>query len=396
MQNYIKLKKILENLQPYSIKLGLKRIKAMLEALHNPQNAFKSIIIGGTNGKGSVAQMLCDSFVHKGYRVGLYTSPHLILLNERIKVNNKSIDFDTLLDIAIEIEPLAKEFGVTYFEFLTVLSFLAFKKLNVGYAILEVGMGGEFDATNVVDPILSVITSISLDHTEHLGKTIEQITKTKMAIIKKIGVIGKNPPNVVDLIKQSKNVPLYFVDEQYINRAKNFDLKFLKCDYEKENLACAMLAVDSLNKHYNLGLNTSAMENTYWPARFEIIKSANKRFIIDGAHNVDGALRFLECAKKIKGPKILIYSSLKQKDYQKILNILCGWFDEIIITKTNNRNSIDEADIKDIIKNYRFLEDVNACLLYAQKSKYENIFVAGSLYLAALAKACGLAQGNLP
>lgn len=396
MQNYIKLKNILENLQPYSIKLGLNRTKALLEALNNPHYAFKSIIIGGTNGKGSVAQMLCDSFIDKGYTTGLYTSPHLILLNERIKVNNKSIDYDTLLDLALILEPLAKEFGATYFEFLTVLSFLVFKKLDVEYAILEVGMGGEFDATNVVDPILSVITSISLDHTEHLGKTIEQITKTKMAIIKKIGVIGKNPKNVVDLIKQSKNVPLYFVDEKYINRAENFDLKFLKCDYEKENLACAMLAVDSLNKHYNLGLSVEPMKNTYWPARFEVIKSANKLFIIDGAHNVDGALRFLECAKKIKGTKLLIYSSLKQKEYKKILNILCEWFDEIVITKTKNRNSINESDIIGIIKNYLFFEDVNASLIYAQQSKYENIFIAGSLYLAALAKACNIAQENLP
>lgn len=396
MQNYIKLKKILEGLQPYSIKLGLERTIAMLEALRNPHYAFKSIIIGGTNGKGSVAQMLSDSFIHKGYNVGLYTSPHLILLNERIKVNNKSIDYNTLLSLALKLEPIAKEFGSTYFEFLTVLSFLVFKSLNVEYAILEVGMGGEFDATNVVDPILSVITSISLDHTEHLGKTIEQITKTKIAIIKKIGVIGKNTQNVVEFIKQSKNVPLYFVDEQYMNRAKNFDLKFLKCDYEKENLACAMLAVDSLNKHYNLGLSVKPMKNTYWPARFEIIKSANKTFIIDGAHNVDGALRFLECAKKMKGTKMLIYSSLKQKDYKKILNIFDGWFDEILITKTNNQNSIDELDIKGTLKNYRFLEDVNACLQYAYQSIYENIFVAGSLYLAGLAKACSIEQENLP
>ncbi|PMP67405.1 bifunctional folylpolyglutamate synthase/dihydrofolate synthase, partial [Desulfurella multipotens] len=392
MQSYVKLKKILDNLQPYSIKLGLERIKALLKALSNPQNSFKSILIGGTNGKGSVAQMLNDSFLQKGYKTGLYTSPHLILLNERIKVNNACVDFDLLLDLALQIEPLAREFDVTYFEFLTALSFLAFKKLKVEYAILEVGMGGEFDATNVVEPILSVLTSISFDHTEHLGKTIEEITKTKMAIIRKIGIIGKNSPNVINLIKQSSNADLYFVDEIYLSRAKQFDLNFLKCDYEKENLACAFLAIDCLNKYYNLGLDTQAIKNTYWPARFEIIKSANKTFIIDGAHNVDGANRFLECAKKIKGSKMLIYSSLKQKEYQKILNMLSFYFDEIIITKTNNRNSIDKDDIKFENKNYKFLEDANTSLLYAQQSNYENIFIAGSLYLAALAKACMLEE----
>ncbi|MGC8790346.1 MAG: bifunctional folylpolyglutamate synthase/dihydrofolate synthase [Desulfurella sp.] len=395
MQSYVKLKKILDNLRPYSIKLGLERIKALLKALSNPQNSFKSILIGGTNGKGSVAQMLNDSFLQKGYKTGLYTSPHLILLNERIKVNNAYVDFDLLLDLALQIEPLAREFDVTYFEFLTALSFLAFKKLKVEYAILEVGMGGEFDATNVVEPILSVLTSISFDHTEHLGKTIEEITKTKMAIIRKIGIIGKNSPNVINLIKQSSNADLYFVDEIYLSRAKQFDLNFLKCDYEKENLACAFLAIDCLNKYYNLGLDTQAIKNTYWPARFEIIKSANKTFIIDGAHNVDGANRFLECAKKIKGSKMLIYSSLKQKEYQKILNMLSFYFDEIIITKTNNRNSIDKDDIKFENKNYKFLEDANTSLLYAQQSNYENIFIAGSLYLAALAKACMLEE-NLP
>lgn len=395
MQNYIKLKKILQNLQPYSIKLGLDRISAFLEILGNPQNAFKSIIVGGTNGKGSVCQMLNDSFVEKGYNIGLYTSPHLILLNERIKINSKSVDFNIMLDIAQEIEPLAKEFGITYFEFLTALSFLIFKKMRVEYAILEVGMGGEFDATNTVEPILSVITSISLDHTEHLGKTIEEITKTKMAIIKKIGVIGKNEPNIVNLIKQSKHVPLYFVDEQYLNKARNFSLKFLKCDYEKDNLACAMLAIDCLNEHYKLELNTEALHNTYWPARFEIIKSANKTYVIDGAHNVDGALRFLECAKKFKGTKILIYSSLKQKNYKEILNILSQHFDEILITRTYNQNSIQETDIRELLKKYRYFNNANKCFFYAQNSSFDYVFIAGSLYLAALSKACNLDE-NLP
>ncbi len=395
MQSYIKLKKILESLQPYSIKLGLERIKAILESLSSPQDSFKSIIVGGTNGKGSICQMLNDSFLAKGYKVGLYTSPHLILLNERIKVNNTCVDFDFLLDLALQIEPLAKKFKATYFEFLTALSFLVFKKLNVEYAILEVGMGGEFDATNVVNPILSVIASISLDHTEHLGKTIEEITRTKMAIIKKIGVIGKNSPNVVNLIKQSLNADLYFVDKHYLERAKKFDLRFLKCDYEKENLACALLAIDCLNKYYNLRLDVQTIKNTYWPARFEVIKSANKTFIIDGAHNIDGALKFLKCAQKIKGTKILIYSSLKQKEYTRILNQISPYFDEVIITKTSNRNSIDKNDIKFEIKNAHFVENANTALNRACDSKYDNIFIAGSLYLAAQAKACILEE-NLP
>ncbi len=396
MQSYLKLKHLLEQFQPYSIKLGLERIKAMLEALSNPQRAFKSVLIGGTNGKGSVAQMLYDSFCSKGYTTGLYTSPHLILLNERIKVNNNNVDFDTLLELALDIEHLGKKFNVTYFEFLTVLSFLVFKKFNVEFAIIEVGMGGEFDATNVVDPILSVLTSVSLDHTQHLGDTIDKITKTKMAIIKNIGVVGKNSSSVVNLIQSYKTVPLYFVDEQYLSKANSFDLEFLVCDYEKENLACAMLAIDVLNKHYNLGLETNAIHKTYWPARFEVIKSPNKTVIIDGAHNVDGAKRFLECAKKIKGSKLLIYSSLKQKDYDQILKILSEHFENIFITKITNQNSIEESDISHIIEKYTFFNDVNACLMHAFDTNYQNIFIAGSLYLAGLSKASLLVNENLP
>ncbi len=396
MQSYLKLKHLLEQFQPYSIKLGLERIRAMLEALSNPQRAFKSILIGGTNGKGSVAQMLCDSFCSKGYTTGLYTSPHLILLNERIKVNNNNVDFDTLLELALDIEQLGKKFNVTYFEFLTVLSFLVFKKFNVEFAIIEVGMGGEFDATNVVDPILSVLTSVSLDHTQHLGDTIDKITKTKMAIIKNIGVVGKNSRSVVNLIQSSKTIPLYFVDEHYLNKANSFDLEFLVCDYEKENLACAMLAIDVLNKHYNLGLETNAIHKTYWPARFEVIKSSNKTVIIDGAHNVDGARRFLECAKKIKGSKLLIYSSLKQKNYDQILKILSEHFENIFITKITNQNSIEESDISHIIEKYTFFNDVNECLMCALDTNYHNIFIAGSLYLAGLSKASLLVKENLP
>jgi len=384
---------ILEGLNPYAIKLGLDRVEHFLSKLGNPQNDFPSILVGGTNGKGSVCQYLTDCLVHSGFSVGTYTSPHLILLNERIKINNRSVDFASLLDYAEFIRRIDFD-GLTYFEFLTVLAFLVFKEYGVDMAVLEVGMGGEFDATNVVEPIVSVITSISKDHEEHLGDSLVDIAATKSKIIKKVGVVSRNPEIVVETIKRTVSAPLYFVDEVYIERAKKLNVgRFVSLD----NVAVSILALDVLKNKYGFRAGFEAMKRSFLPARFEIIKVNGKTVVIDGAHNVEG-LRNLKAQLKSRIKKLgraaLVFSSLKTKNWQDGLSEIVDVFEFLCFVKTKNRLSEEPENLARFVRGLNrkqmilINKDVNDCINNLLSSSFDTIVFAGSLYLAGEALAC--------
>ena len=388
-----RLNNILESLNPYAVKLGLERVERFLSKLGNPQNSFPSILVGGTNGKGSVCQYLTDCLVHDGLSVGTYTSPHLILLNERIKINNRSVDFVTLLDYAEFIKRLDFE-GLTYFEFLTVLAFLVFKEFGVDMAVLEVGMGGEFDATNVVEPILSVITSISKDHEEHLGSSLVDIAKTKSKIIKRVGVVSKNPDVVVEAIKKTVSAPLYFVDGVYLRKAKELNVKrWVNLD----NVAVSILALDVLRSRYGLEVSNEAMRKSFIPARFEVIRGGEKTVVIDGAHNIEG-LRNLKAQLKTRLKKLgraaLVFSSLKTKNWREGLSDIVDIFDVLCFVKTNNRLSEEPENLAGFVKGLHkrqkvlIYKNVNNCINSLFSSEFDTIVFAGSLYLAGEVLAC--------
>ena len=388
-----RLNNILESLNPYAVKLGLERVERFLSKLGNPQNSFPSILVGGTNGKGSVCQYLTDCLVHDGLSVGTYTSPHLILLNERIKINNRSVDFVTLLDYAEFIKRLDFE-GLTYFEFLTVLAFLVFKEFGVDMAVLEVGMGGEFDATNVVEPILSVITSISKDHEEHLGSSLVDIAKTKSKIIKRVGVVSKNPNVVVEAIKKTVSAPLYFVDGVYLRKAKELNVKrWVNLD----NVAVSILALDVLRSRYGLEVSNEAMRKSFIPARFEVIRVGEKTVVIDGAHNIEG-LRNLKAQLKTRLKKLgraaLVFSSLKTKNWREGLSDIVDIFDVLCFVKTNNRLSEEPENLAGFVKGLHkrqkvlIYKNVNNCINSLFSSEFDTIVFAGSLYLAGEVLAC--------
>jgi len=199
----------------FDIKPGLERITIVLNYLGNPQNNIRYILIAGTNGKGSVASILSNILIHNGHKTGLYTSPHLISVTERIKVNNKSIDKKELNKLLRNIfEACIKtDVKLSYFELVTATAFLHFEKQKIDIGVLEVGMGGRWDATNIIIPLVSIITSISIDHTKHLGSTIELIAREKAEIIKKTipvvsGVMGKNHKIIIDKAKKKQFRPV--------------------------------------------------------------------------------------------------------------------------------------------------------------------------------------------
>jgi len=397
IEAYREFSSILNSLNPYSMDLTLDRVKAFCSKIGNPQGSFKSILIGGTNGKGSVCQYLTDCFISSGYVCGTYTSPHLILPNERIKINNRPVDYSTLLDYARFIQGINFE-GLTYFEFLTVLAFLVFKDFGVDVAVLEVGMGGEYDATNVVDPILSVLTSISLDHEEHLGRTIEEITLTKSKIIKKMGVVSKNDSRVLDVIKRNVKVPVYFVDDEYLEKAQSLNVKNA---VSLNNVAVTLLAIDTLKGKYGFNLDYSAIRKSFWPGRFEVFNMNDKTVILDGAHNVEGLSNLKGLLEKrgiFDNDSVLVFSSLTTKRWKEGLKQVMGGFKCICPVGVKNRLGVNPYEIKDFLENKNFngeikvCENVNDALNQLLTSDFKNIIIAGSLYLVGEALACHLVE----
>ncbi len=397
---YISLSTILNRLNPYSIKPGLQRIRSFCKRINYPQDSFNSILIGGTNGKGSVCQMLTDVFTGSGYKTGTYTSPHLILLNERFKINNRPVSFERLLEYARFVEKHNSE-NLTYFEFLTAMAFLLFKEESIDMGILEVGMGGEFDATNVANPMLSIITSISMDHEAHLGYTLEEITKTKAGIIRDIAVISPNKPVVIETLKRITNAELIFVDEGYMHLAERF-MPITRPS--TKNIATTLLAVDVLRERFGYRLTKEPIKKSFWPGRFEVIKTANKTVIMDGAHNCEATENLLKLLSEHNlndKNSTLVFASLKQKPWKKNISMLYKHFKSINLPRLKYGLSEEPERIREFLSselsfgNTTVFNSVNECMEAVMHSPDPLCLITGSLYLVGEAKASSIVSANL-
>lgn len=279
--NYSELIKYLYEINATSgMKLGLENAQKLQTLLHFPDKKFQSIHVAGTNGKGSVSTKIAAALQEEGYCVGLFTSPHLSCFRERIRINNEMIPESAIETLLPDLFALAAKHSIsaTIFEFITFLAFLHFANEKIDFAVLETGLGGRLDATNIISPLLSVITSISLDHTDLLGTTIESITKEKGGIIKPSVpvVIGPTVPRkIIEEIAQNLNSPLIQVTD-----SSPF--------FEIENRIVAKKGLETLQMH--LPLSNVSIEkglNKRPPSRFEIIEGS-PLIILDVAHNPDG------------------------------------------------------------------------------------------------------------
>lgn len=339
--------KLLYRRNLHEVRLGLEATLALLEKLGRPQDAFLSIHVAGTNGKGSVCAMIDAVLREAGFRVGLYTSPHLVEFNERIAINGERITNDELDELLQIVEAQAKDEG-TFFEFTTALAFEHFRRKKVQIAVLETGMGGRLDATNVVDPLVSVITSIGLDHTAYLGNTIEQIAAEKAGIIKpgRSVVVGDVPPEAMDVIrKKSKHV---IVARDVVNVArKNQTLLGQRVKIETNdahygpltlslagshqlgNCAVAVAALEHIRETFSLPIPNEAvthgLEKVKWPARFEVV-SIDPPIVVDGAHNPEAAAALMRTLDELgEGRPIgLVVSFLADKDGTGFIRELAG------------------------------------------------------------------------
>lgn len=389
----------------FHISLGLERTSRVLDLLGNPQESLKVIHVAGTNGKGSTCAMLSSVLTEAGYKTGFYSSPHLIEYTERIKVGGLEIpkeDFARLVSNVIETADKL-ETHITEFEILTITAFLYFKEKKVDFVVLETGLGGRLDATNVVkEPVLSIITTIDYDHTDRLGDTIEQIAFEKAGIIKnKVPVItlkDNNGFDVISNVSSSKASELIIADsESYGFEGNKINTGIDKYEvslsglWQLKNLSLVLEAVNFLNKKKvpisNRALK-SGLKKTNWPARFQYIE--DKNLILDGAHNFSGA-NLLRKSLDFYFPqqkRVWVYSSLNTKDYNAIINSLFRDDDAVICTKSNSKNAVKTDELKQKVKNsypnIEVYEAIDALQAYNMaKSSFSNNslkIIAGSLY----------------
>lgn len=343
---------ILTSQGKFYINLGLDRVQNILNLLNNPQNSLKFIHVAGTNGKGSVCAMLSAILSANGFKTGLFTSPHVFEYNERIKINDIEIPRDDFAKGVKDIVELAEknEIHLTEFEILTVLAFKYFAQNNLDIVILETGLGGRFDATNVIENnICSIITNINFDHTERLGDTIEKIAFEKAGIIKNNCPVIINKSNLgLDVIKnfakgKKSEVFSVFVEENF--PVTNLSLHGI---YQKENLALVLKVIDILNLEISEKELIEALKNVKHPCRFEYLEKYN--ILIDGAHNPNGtkalrdSLSYYFPNQKFK----FIFGCLKNKEYSKMMENLFTPKDDIYFYTFNNINSASYQELAEV------------------------------------------------
>ena len=398
---------------------GLERTYKLLEYLDNPEKDLKLIHIAGTNGKGSTTSMITEILMGEGYKVGMYTSPFIEEFEERIQINRNNIPKEilaTLMDeIKIAVDKVIED-GYnhpTEFEIITVLMLLYFKKENIDFGVIEVGLGGTLDSTNVITPILQVITSISFDHTNLLGNTLEEIAGEKAGIIKK-EIPTVIYPQQEEALKVIKNKCLEMGSDLYI--ANNENLKFenvvnrdkpyqlLKYNNEIDillpllgehqiiNLSVAMKAIEVLNNRnitdISVGSIVKSIKNVTWKGRLEVL-SNNPYVVIDGAHNIQGIETLSRNIKKYfkYNNLYLILGILADKDVDEMVKVITPMAKKVYAVTPNSIRAELAEDLKnEIIKyneNCQAYDDYKEAYLSALNNADENdlVLASGSLYM---------------
>ena len=387
------VEKILKSSDKFKINLGLERIKKALEIFNNPQRGMEFIHVAGTNGKGSVCAILEKILLEENrFVVGKYTSPHLFSYTERFSVNGENIKEDEFQEICEEIFKKDKKYNLdlTEFEILTLVAFIYFQRKNVQIAILETGLGGRYDATNVIEkPLISIITSISYDHKERLGNTIEEIAYEKAGIIKencKVLFLKENSGYKTLLKCANEKNSIIIQDNLDVKVENGFAIinneKFqfnLKGDFQAENLKLALLCANELFKPDKETLKKSLL-NVDWKFRMQEVNYKNKKLLIDACHNPDGARVLVDYIKKYhKNKKIkFIFGCLKNKEYKKILSKLFEIEAKFYFFEFNWQNALKYEEIKDFSPN--FIQTKNP-VFEIKQDDCELCVVSGSIYM---------------
>jgi len=381
-----------------SIKYDLRNMQLLMEHLDNPQRTFRSILVAGTNGKGSVASLLAAMM--RG--AGLYTSPHLVKLNERIRIGNQEIsdaDLQTVYEQVYRVASEAKNlvYPPTYFELVTAMAFMYFKG-RTNFAILEVGLGGRLDATNVVRQDASVITSIGFDHQEFLGNTLDQIATEKAGIIKGHEPVIIGPEAELDPICQQAGEHLFrtkhFHRSEKVIGGGRYEMDvvtpirqykglkpLLAGRHQLDNVVVAIRAAECLKvpkERIEHGVNTAV-----WPGRLETIPG-QPSFLLDGAHNEMACGVLAEFLKEFyPGGVRMIFGCMRDKKYEEMLTLLRPHAREMMLTKGSSARFIEPSELLALVPDAHAEPVLGEAIAYARAkaSPEETILVCGSLYL---------------
>jgi dihydrofolate synthase/folylpolyglutamate synthase len=392
--------------------------------LKNPQNEYGTILIGGTNGKGSIAAMVASVLSHSGFRVGLYTSPHLIDVRERIKVDGRMISPKEMAEWIEEVRKQSTE-NITYFEFLTAVAFLYFRQKYVDVAVIEVGMGGRLDATNVVTPLVSVISNVSLDHEEYLGNHLEDIAWEKGGIIKDGGVCitAVKHRRIREFLKdicRKREAELYIVGgEIRVNVRRNGAFSYNGIRKKYRDLVCplkgrhqienAALAIGVIEYMATKGFEVddaavfAGIRDVRWEGRLEILQY-EPMVLVDGAHNAGGATVLSNALREefTYRKLILVFGVLKDKDCKTMLKKLLPLADLVIVTGPDTVRALPPEAIMRVAESYQKKIEVVGKSCEALKRALsmadpdDLICVTGSLYLVGEIKQAFLTYGNEP
>lgn len=368
----------LNSLGLHKVKPGLERIKTVLKALGNPQDKVPAIIIAGTNGKGSVAAAISSILSAECYRVGLYTSPHLINITERIRINGDQISESELSSIILEIKRAAETVlseKPSYFEVISAAAFVYFARKEVEFNILEVGMGGRWDATNVITPLLSIITNITLEHTEYLGETLEEIAAEKACVIKPgipaITAAEGESLRVIEDVAEDMKSDLLILDRDFSFLSEDEDyLSYagillnlralttnLKGSYQRNNISIAIAAIEVLKKNHGINIQElsirKGLSQIKWEGRFEIVRD-KPLLILDGAHN-PGASKVLVNSLKKSYPDTkftFLLGMLEDKGHGEFISAISTIAEKLIITKVPSERTAETNKLSTIAKQY--------------------------------------------
>ncbi|MEZ5009633.1 MAG: folylpolyglutamate synthase/dihydrofolate synthase family protein [Chitinophagales bacterium] len=404
-----------------AFKKDLTNIIKLCSYLDHPQNKFKSIHIAGTNGKGSTAHMLSSIFQTAGYKTGLYTSPHLIDFRERIKINGQYIHKNSVISFVKKIKPIIDEVQPSFFEITVAMAFYAFARQKVDIAIIETGLGGRLDSTNIIQPLLSVITNIGLEHQDILGETLAEIAFEKAGIIKRntpvvIGAYLNETKPVFENKSKAENASIHFAQNHYksiqievessftshtiLNNYtnKSIDVKCdLKARYQSKNIITVLETIDLVNYYTDFKINTNTVEkglrnvilNTnFWGRWQQIDQSPN--VILDCAHNADGIVEIgYQLALEKYDQLHIIYGCVADKDLKKITALLPKSAQYYITEPPLQRAKSFEDTKTEFLQNGLNIsfasQDPKLCLAQALNSAQKNdlILITGSVFLVA-------------
>jgi dihydrofolate synthase / folylpolyglutamate synthase len=408
MKGYSEILEYFAGLEKFGTVFGLENIEWILNLLDNSHRRIKTIHVAGTNGKGSVASMLSCILQEEGYKVGKYTSPHLVSFTERISVNEVEIREDEVADIANDLRKRVRDADekrfFTYFDFTTALAFEFFYERQTDICIIETGLGGRLDSTNVVWPLVSIITNVDYDHMNYLGNEISGIAREKAGIIKKgVPVVTGADGIALSVIEETgreKGSAVYALGRDFHyakvgdqcmtyeglkTRIENAYVN-LRGDHQLGNGALALAAAEYLETP-GIHVSESAMRNglsrVEWRGRLELV-GEKPSILLDGAHNVHGARSLKEYLRShyTEKRKILVFGVMKDKAYKEILEEILPLFDIVILTRPDIERALSPHDLENFAPGSRITESVKDALKEAQAmaSDLDLIVVTGSIY----------------